>query len=79
MPGTQENIIHNILHIRRVLNLGAGLRWHDVKRYGITIQRLKFTGNKIEQTDEMTPDDERRAIQIPNSVISAGLTPNPRN
>ncbi len=77
--GTQENIIHNILHIRRVLNLGAGLRWHDVKRYGITIQRLKFTGNKIEQTDEMTPDDERRAIQIPNSVISAGLTPNPRN
>jgi hypothetical protein len=35
--GEQENLIHAILHARRVTTLHEGLRWQDVKRYGIEI------------------------------------------
>ena len=73
-----ENLIHNILHIRRLLNLGNGLRWQDVKRYGITNYRLSFYGNTITEEDVMYYDDERQAVQIPSSVIAAGMQPNPR-
>ena len=36
---TQENVIHCILHARRLTTLHEGLRWQDIKRYGITIYR----------------------------------------
>ncbi len=78
--GTQENMIHFILHARRITTLHEGLRWGDIKRYGITIYRRTVVGrNDITVTDELKPGDPRRAIQIPSSVISAGLQPNPRN
>ena len=58
-----------------------GMRWFDVKRYGIEITRRTLSTTSIEPINEydvLTVDDERRAIQIPRDVISAGLTPNPR-
>lgn len=76
--GVQENMIHCILHMRRILTLGTGLRWQDVKRYGITIHRLYCYGKTVTVTDEMEADDMRRAIQIPESVIAAGMEENPR-
>ena len=78
-PGTQENMLHFILHARRILTLHEGLRWGDIKRYGITIYRRTVEKQIITVTDEMKVDDPRRALQIPNTVIGAGLTPNPRN
>ena len=77
--GIQENMIHFILHARRILTLHEGLRWGDIKRYGITIYRRTVEKQNITVTDEMKPGDPRRALQIPNTVIGAGLTPNPRN
>ena len=70
-----ENLIHCILHLRRVETLHDGLRWYDVKRYGIEISHNK---------DGMEPEvlkmnDPRRAFQLPQDVINAGLQPNPRN
>lgn len=76
---TQENMLHFILHARRITTLHEGLRWGDVKRYGITVYRRTVDNRIITVTDTMLPDDPRRAIQLPHDVIEAGLTPNPRN
>lgn len=78
--GTQENLIHFILHARRILTLHDGLRWGDIKRYGITVYRRDWSDkNSVKVTDTMLPGDPRRALQIPHTVISAGLQQNPRN
>lgn len=76
----QENLIHCVLHARRILTLHEGLRWFDIKRYGIVAYR-RFVSNSglVSVTDELKTDDLRRAIQIPSDVISAGMQPNPRN
>lgn len=79
--GTQENLIHAVLQCRRVLTLYEGLRWFDIKRYGIEISRrvLGDNGSTIkEHKDYLTKDDPRRAIQLPQNVIKAGLEANPR-
>lgn len=77
--GQQENFIHCILHMRRLENYSTGLRWYDVNRYGIVIYRRAIDNNNVVTvTDKMDVDDQRRAIQLPADVISAGMTPNPR-
>lgn len=76
---TQENFIDCILHIRRILTLGEGERWLDIKRYGITVYRRYFNnGMLMGITDTMTKDDPRRAVQIPHSVLATGVEANPR-
>lgn len=76
-----EAFLHAILYIRRVEFMHMGMRWFDIKRYGIEITRRTMSTTAIEpvsEEDVLTVDDERRAIQLPNDVLSAGLTPNPR-
>lgn len=73
--GTEENLIQLILQLRRLEGLQEGLRWHDLKRYGI-----EFSHNHAGRSPEvLTKDDQRRAIQLPQDVINAGITANPRN
>ena len=75
MEGDQENIIQCILHLRRLETLYEGLRWQDIKRYGIEIAH-----NREGMADDILKvDDPRRAIQLPADVIDAGLEANPRN
>jgi len=75
----QENMLHCLLHIRRIETIHDGLRWFDVKRYGIVIYRRHLDENEnVTVIDTMPVDDPRRAIQLPVPVISAGMTPNPR-
>ncbi|MCK0204518.1 RagB/SusD family nutrient uptake outer membrane protein [Ornithobacterium rhinotracheale] len=79
--GMQENMIHAVLQCRRVLTLYHGMRWFDIKRYGIEITR-RVLGNDgtslVEVKDRLLKDDPRRAIQLPENVIKAGLEANPR-
>lgn len=77
-PGEQENLIQAILHARRVTTLHEGLRWQDVKRYGIEICRRAVKEGNVTVYDTMPKEDPRRAIQLPENVIKAGITPNPR-
>lgn len=73
--GVQESLIHFILTMRRVMTIHQGNRFMDIKRYGIEIAH-----NRAGQTDDvLTLDDPRRAIQLPQDVIEAGLEANPRN
>ena len=76
----QENLLQFILHMKRIETLQLGQRWFDVKRYGIEIWRREMdaSGNPSRLVDVLTLDDERRAVQIPQKVIDAEYTPNPR-
>lgn len=78
--GTQENMCHALLYMRRIETLHMGLRLFDVKRYGITVSRRKLSGiSSVGMvTDVLRPRDPRCAIQLPDDVIAAGLQPNPR-
>ena len=75
-----EAFVHAILYMRRVEFYMMGMRWFDVKRYGIEITRRKLgtTLEVLETYDRLAKDDPRRALQLPKDVITAGLTPNPR-
>ncbi|MCW3786792.1 RagB/SusD family nutrient uptake outer membrane protein [Plebeiibacterium sediminum] len=80
VSGTQENLIQYVLQCRRILTIHEGLRWFDVKRYGIEIVRYQVQANGgMKVIDVLTKDDPRRALQIPMDVITAGIEPNPRN
>lgn len=72
---TTENLIQCVLHLRRVTTVHEGLRWNDIKRYGIEYSHAR--SGKAD--DELLVNDPRRAVQIPQEVIAAGLEANPRN
>lgn len=77
--GKQESFLQCVLYLRRHETLHTGLRWFDVKRYGIELTRRVIQSAAIASTGEvLKPRDNRCALQIPADVISAGLTPNPR-
>lgn len=81
-PGDQEAFIQCLLHCRRIMTLHEGLRWFDIKRYGLVIYRRsvreEYPRFYVNVTDSMTVDDPRRAVQLPQSVIKAGMQANPR-
>ena len=72
--GTQENMIQLILYMRRVNNMFQGLRFMDLKRYGIEYEHYL----ENEEALTFTAGDLRGAIQLPADVVAAGLQANPR-
>lgn len=75
----QESFIHCLLYMRRCEFMHSGMRWFDVKRYGIEIQRRTVNGLVVSSVDdELKVRDNRRALQLPQDVIKAGITANPR-
>lgn len=83
--GTQEYFFQALLYCRRIETLGEGLRWIDIKRFGITIDRFDDTNyvNELntgyKATVTLPYNDLRRAFQIPAESIKVGLEANPRN
>lgn len=75
--GMKECLLQCILAIKRVESLGQGLRWFDVKRYDIEIQRriISPAGIPERATDILLKRDLRRAVQIPPKVRDANLEP----
>ncbi len=69
----QKPFIDCVLHFRRIETVLDGLRWFDLKRYGIEIEHAIGEENRV---IKLTYDDPRRALQLPASVIAAGLEPN---
>ncbi len=76
----QESMLHAVLGAKRIETLAYGYRWLDIKRYGIEIYRRHSDENaQIENiSDTMTPDDLRRAIQVPQKARDAGFEPTKR-
>ena len=77
---TQEAMLQCMLGFRRIETMHAGLRWFDIKRYGIEIPRrlMNAAGTPERKTDFLSKDDKRRVLQIPLKVRSAGFEANPR-
>lgn len=69
-----EPYLQCVLHFRRIETIDDGLRWFDIKRYGIEITH-KIGATRVET---LVWDDPRRAFQIPAEVIAAGFAPNNR-
>ncbi|RKW10353.1 MAG: RagB/SusD family nutrient uptake outer membrane protein [Capnocytophaga sp.] len=79
--GVQEPLLHYVLQCRRVLTLGEGLRWQDVRRYNIEVVRYETDNvnrNLFTVKSILPPSDLRRTLQLPTMVLQAGMTPNPR-
>lgn len=70
-----EPLLQCVQHFRRIVTVHNGMRFFDLKRYGIEYTHVI---GKESRTETMTMLDPRKALQIPNEVISAGLEPNDR-
>jgi hypothetical protein len=70
-----QALITFILDERQKEFMHEGLRWFDIKRYGIPVQHELEDGSTI----ELDNDDDRKVLQIPQAAIDVGgLEPNPR-
>ena len=78
--GQKEAMLQCIIGIRRIETMAQGMRWFDIKRYGIEIERrvMNDLGSAQMISDRLRKDDLRRAIQLPLKVTDAGLPKNPR-
>lgn len=63
-----------ILDFKRAFFVHEGLRWFDILRLGIPVFHNTADGGQI----ILTPDDNRRVLQLPELTQQAGLEPNPR-
>jgi len=75
----EMRVLYCILHFRRIENMFEGLRWFDIKRYGITVHHA-YRGPQEDEIhhDWLKWNDPRRVLQIPNNVINAGYPSNDR-
>lgn len=79
---TQELLLQHILHCRRVATAHEGLRWFDLRRYGITVYRYVHDSKdraKYTVTKTLSRGDDHYTFQLPQNVRNAGMTPNPRS
>ena len=75
-----KRIIHCILHFRRIETMFEGLRWFDIKRYGITVHHTyRDPKEDAIHHDYLYWNDPRRVLQIPQNVIDAGYPSNNRS
>lgn len=75
----EPNLLQAIIDYRRTLTLHEGLRWFDIRRYGIEVVRYQHqVDGSFKPIAELKKDDLRRTFQIPDRVIVAGLRPNLR-
>lgn len=85
----QECMIQCVLGLKRMDQMAQGLRWLDIKRYGIEIWRRTMQPDAqagqydaafkpMRLDDVLTVNDPRRAMQLPQEVITAGMKANPR-
>ena len=72
-------ILHHVLQCRRIATLHEGLRWIDIKRYGIEVPRYvhdaRNRGN-VSVSKTLTSWDDHTALEIPQNAISKGMKPN---
>ena len=74
----QKNVLHGILHAKRMLTVHEGHRWFDIRRYDIEIYRRIIEDGNIVLTDRLPVGDKRRTFQIPQQMVAAGIEANPR-
>lgn len=71
---SMENLLQCVLHFRRIETCEDGMRWFDIRRYGIEITHKFGADGSV----TLKWDDSRRCLQIPAEVMASGLKPNDR-
>ena len=72
---TQRKLFKYIAESRRKEFVHMGNRWYDIKRFNLeVVHNFAIEGT----TEVLSPNDLRKAVQLPQSALGAGLTPNPR-
>lgn len=68
-----------VQHMRRIETIHKGLRWFDIKRFGLEFDRKIGNGQAPEYhtMDHLGIEDPRKAVALPAEVVAAGLQPNP--
>lgn len=75
MPGDRAKALtQTILDLKQKEFIQEGLRWLDILRYKIPITHEEKDG----PTTEISANDPRKVLQIPQLAQSAGISPNPR-
>lgn len=73
LTGDDLSVLDCVLHFRRIETVHEGLRWFDIKRYGIKVVHHYRDANEDDiHVDSLMWNDPRRVIQIPQNVIDAG-------
>lgn len=70
----KDAMVQAILDARRCEFMQEGMRWMDILRNKLPVTHKEAGGATI----EITPDDPRKVLQIPQEAQKSGLAPNPR-
>lgn len=73
----ENALLQHLLQCRRILTMHEGLRWQDIKRFGIPIYRRLNDGYRYIVQDQLPGRDPRHAIQIPAQATKGAVVPNP--
>lgn len=77
LTGDDLAVLDCVLHFRRIETMYEGMRWFDIKRYGITVTHYYRNAREDEiHIDELKYNDPRRVLQLPQNVIDAGYPAN---
>lgn len=71
----ERALVLTALDFRRAEFLHEGMRWFDILRWHIPVTHSRISG----ESSTLTPDDDRRVLQIPATAELSGLEKNPRN
>ena len=69
----QRGLVLAVLDARRMEYIYEGMRWFDILRWNIPVTHTMLSG----ESSTLTPDDDRRVIQIPETASLSGLEKNP--
>lgn len=70
-------LLQHLLQCRRILTMHEGLRWQDIKRYGIPVYRRLNDGYRYVVQSTLSARDPRQAIQLPSQAIKGKIVQNP--
>jgi len=80
LEGDNLLVLRCILHFRRIETMFEGLRWFDIKRYGITVHHAYRSPMDYDVThDYLKWNDPRRIVKVPYNVKDAGYDPEKGN
>ena len=68
----QRGLVLAVLDARRMEYIYEGMRWFDILRWNIPVTHTMLSG----ESSTLTPDDDRRVIQIPETASLSGLEKN---
>lgn len=76
-PEFKKSLILTLLNFREVEFYWEGLRWYDILKWKIPVTHTT-SQNSGGTSSTLLPDDDRRVLQLPESVRLAGIEQNQR-